>query len=66
MPKKKEPELKNLLNKYFWEFISFILTSLEEETEDLLKKFRDWINFKKRLQKPNKSFGHFQKNKGYC
>ena len=51
MAKKKEPELKNLLNKYFQEFLSFLLTSLEEGTGDLLKKLRDWMNFKKRLQK---------------
>ena len=51
MARKKKPELKSLLNKYFGEFMSFLLTSLEEETGDLLKKFRNWINFKKRLQK---------------
>lgn len=51
MPRKKELELKDILNKYFREFLSFLLTSLEEGTEDLMKKFREWINFKKRLQR---------------
>lgn len=51
MVKKKKPDMKSILNKYLQEFLSFLLSSLEGGTEDLLKKFGDFINFKKRLQR---------------
>ena|SRR3989344_3128717 len=51
MAKKKRAEVKNIFNKYLKEFLSFLLSLLEEGTSDLIRKFRDIINFKKRLRK---------------
>lgn len=51
MVKKRKSEIKSILNKYFQEFLSFLLSLLEEGTGDLIKKFSKFINFKKRLQR---------------
>ena len=51
MAKKKRAEAKNIFNKYIKEFLSFLLSLLEEGTGDLIRKFGDIINFKKRLRK---------------
>ena len=51
MPKKKRAEIKNIFNKYLKEFLSFLLSLFEEGTTDLIRKFGDIINFKKRLRK---------------
>jgi len=51
MAKKKRAEIKNIFNKYLKEFLSFLLSLLEEGTGDLIRKFGDIINFKKKLRK---------------
>ena len=51
MAKKKGAAAKNIFNKYLKEFLSFLLSLLEEGTGDLIRKFGDIINFKKRLRK---------------
>ena len=51
MAKKKRAEAKNIFNKYLKEFLSFLLSLLEEGTGDLIRKFGDIMNFKKRLRK---------------
>ena len=51
MAKKKRAEAKNIFNKYLKEFLSFLLSLLEEGTSDLIRKFGDIMNFKKRLRK---------------
>ena len=51
MAKKKSSEAKNIFNKYLKEFMSFLLSLLEEGTGDLIRKFGDIINFKKRIRK---------------
>ena len=51
MAKKKRAEAKNIFNKYLKEFLSFLLSLLEEGTGDLIRKFGNIINFRKRLGK---------------
>ena len=51
MAKKKRAEIKNIFNKYLKEFLSFLLSLLEEGTGDLIRKFGDIINLKKKLRK---------------
>ena len=51
MAKKKRAEAKNIFNKYLKGFLSFLLSLLEEGTGDLIRKFGDIMNFKKRLRK---------------
>jgi len=52
MAKKKRAEIKNIFNKYLKEFLSFLLSLLEEGTGDLIRKFGDIINFKKKINQP--------------
>ncbi|MAG92038.1 hypothetical protein CMO83_05160 [Candidatus Woesearchaeota archaeon] len=50
MPKKKKSEVKDILNKYVQDFLSFLLVTLEEGTGSLFKKFSNLLSFKRRLQ----------------
>ena len=50
MPKKRE-DLGEVVSKYTHDFLSFFLSSVEEGAEGVLKKFKNWANFKKRIKK---------------
>ena len=49
--KRKISGVKSVLNEYIQDFLSFLLTSLEEGTGGLIKKLIDFMNFRKRLRR---------------
>jgi hypothetical protein len=51
MAKKKKSELSVMINKYLQEFISYILSSLEVSTENLIKRFSDIVRLKERVRR---------------